>query len=219
MSVNQCTALILAGGQSSRMGSDKALLKHCDGKSNLEHCIDLLVDSGCKKIVVGGDYEEFLQALYANKTSSNNGLQIKSDTDLFVIPDRIPGLGPLAGIETVIHKLQPEKLLILPVDMPKLTPRLIKRLISAVDKHPYVHFKEYILPLCFVVDKTLKKHIHQVFKLKEHKQHSIKNLLKQLPVKKLSISPNLIHLLENFNNPEQWQLFLNSQQEENSNVS
>ena len=65
--------MVLAGGLSSRMGSDKALSPY-HGQTLLQHQAALLAIAGLK-VVVSGDYEGF-----------------------DCIPDRVVRCGPLGGI-------------------------------------------------------------------------------------------------------------------------
>jgi molybdopterin-guanine dinucleotide biosynthesis protein A len=83
---------ILAGGQSRRMGRDKALLNWGDG-SLLSHMVHLLSTVAGKVQVIGRD--EF--------------------------PDRVPGRGPLGGILTALEVTDKDANLFLAVDMPLLT--------------------------------------------------------------------------------------------------
>ena len=47
------SVVILAGGQSSRMGKNKALLMR-EGKTQLQHCVDLMTEMGFAEVKVSG---------------------------------------------------------------------------------------------------------------------------------------------------------------------
>jgi molybdopterin-guanine dinucleotide biosynthesis protein A len=87
---------VLAGGQSRRMGRDKALLEWGD-ISLLEHMIQLLSTVSNKVQVVGRP--EF--------------------------PDRLPGKGPLGGILTALEVTDQDANLFVAVDLPFLTARFL----------------------------------------------------------------------------------------------
>ena len=93
--------VVLAGGRSSRMGRDKARLAWRD-QSLLAHACATLQAAGTCEVVVSGDYPE-----YAG------------------IPDALPALGPLGGLASVVDALPDGVLLLVPVDMPLLTPELL----------------------------------------------------------------------------------------------
>src|SRR5215467_1472498 len=86
------SGFILAGGRSRRMGRDKALLDW-HGTPLLNHMTTLLGYATDNVKVVGRDH----------------------------FPDRVPGLGPLSGIETALTLTSTDNNLIVAVDLPLLT--------------------------------------------------------------------------------------------------
>lgn len=104
------TAVILAGGRSSRMGRDKASLE-LHGQTLLARQIHLAHQAGAAEILISGrpdaDYPPF------------NGR---------VILDRFPGSGPLAGIESALAVATQPLVLVLAVDMPYLNVALLQKL-------------------------------------------------------------------------------------------
>lgn len=99
------TGVILAGGQSSRMGRDKALLE-VDGTTLLDRAVHLLRPHAREILVIGDP------AKYAPPHAE-------------VIADEQPGLGPLAGIVTALKRARYVRLLVLACDMPNLNDRLL----------------------------------------------------------------------------------------------
>src|SRR4030095_12332635 len=94
MSANTSTnGFVLAGGQSRRMGRDKAMLNWGD-VSLLEHMTQLLSTIADKVQIVGrGEF-----------------------------PDKIPGKGPLGGILTALEATDRDVNVFVAVDLPLLTP-------------------------------------------------------------------------------------------------
>ena len=86
------SALILAGGKSSRMGRDKALLS-INGQSLLAHMQQLAIDSGAAEVLVSRNQPGFI-----------------NDTE--------HQAGPLAGILAALAHCTTSQLLVLPVDTP-----------------------------------------------------------------------------------------------------
>jgi molybdopterin-guanine dinucleotide biosynthesis protein A len=102
----QCSSagFVLAGGKSSRLGSDKAFLK-LGGRTLLERAIEVMREA-CDEVAVVGDAAKF----------SNYGI---------AVPDRYPGCGPLAGIHAALLHSSAELNLIMAVDMPFVSRELL----------------------------------------------------------------------------------------------
>ncbi len=102
------TGVVLAGGKSTRMGQDKAVME-VDGKPLLLRAIDRLKPH-VRELIVVGDPRKYGR-LWPE-----------------VLPDEIPGMGPLGGIVTAMGAARFERLLVLAVDVPGVNPRLLERL-------------------------------------------------------------------------------------------
>ena len=107
------TGVVLAGGQSSRMGRDKALIE-IDGARLLDRSVELLRPHA-REILVIGDPAKY-EVLHAS-----------------VIPDDRPGKGPLGGIVTALHRARYVRLVVLAVDLPNLDDRLLIALKHALE--------------------------------------------------------------------------------------
>ncbi len=103
------TAIILAGGKSSRMGRNKALLK-IEGKSFIERQIDLLREI----------FEDII--ISANTPSDYAFLHLP------VIKDVFPEKGPLGGIYTGLMESKSPHTFFLACDMPFVELPLIRHL-------------------------------------------------------------------------------------------
>ena len=104
------SAVILAGGKSSRMGRDKAWLE-VNGEPLLARQIRLARAAGAAEIVISGR---------AGTDYSGFGCR--------VLQDRFPEAGPLAGIERALAESLSPLVLALAVDMPNLTPGFLQML-------------------------------------------------------------------------------------------
>src|SRR5215470_3369376 len=98
------TGFVLAGGKSTRMGRDKALLDW-HGQTLLNHMVELLRTAADPVLVVGRN----------------------------PLPDRLPGLGPLSGIATALEFSSTDANLIIAVDLPHLTKDFLKYLRSRLE--------------------------------------------------------------------------------------
>ncbi|MFH1217837.1 MAG: molybdenum cofactor guanylyltransferase [Pseudomonadota bacterium] len=103
------TGVILAGGASSRFGSNKALAS-LDGRPIIAHAADILS-------------QIFTHLLLVTNTP---------DTYRFLgwpmTGDIHPGQGPLAGIHTALQTIQTEKAFVIACDMPRISAGLITHL-------------------------------------------------------------------------------------------
>jgi molybdopterin-guanine dinucleotide biosynthesis protein A len=99
---------VLAGGQSSRMGQDKALLPFC-GRPLVANALAILRQAG-------------LAAFVAGARSPLEGIAP-------VVEDREPGLGPLSGICSALASTSARHAVFLPVDLPLLPASLLAYLL------------------------------------------------------------------------------------------
>ncbi len=135
-------AFVLAGGQSTRMGRDKALLE-LHGRPLIEHALDKLRVLGFSPFIAGS----------------------RPDLAAFapVLPDLHPTAGPLAGIEAALNASNSEQNLFLAVDLPFLPIEFLRWMIDRVDKTnafatiPLLQARPQ--PLCAVYSKALLPHI------------------------------------------------------------
>jgi molybdopterin-guanine dinucleotide biosynthesis protein A len=99
------TGAILAGGQSNRFGSPKQDLVLGGGTNFLQSACNNLREVCREIVVVGSGKSAFHQ-----------------------IPDLRVGHGPLGGIEALLASGIDAEYLVCPVDMPRLTPTMLRRL-------------------------------------------------------------------------------------------
>ncbi|MCI9361668.1 MAG: molybdopterin-guanine dinucleotide biosynthesis protein B [Hungatella sp.] len=101
--------VVLAGGRSSRMGTDKADLR-LEDKTFLQHQISKGEALGIEDIVVSGYRGELC------------GKQ--------VVFDRYPNKGPLGGLEAALRRVKHRACLVLSVDVPLISVEELRRLIG-----------------------------------------------------------------------------------------
>jgi len=102
--------IVLAGGRSSRMGRDKAMLPW-RGHTLLDHMRGRLREAGAARVVISGAYP---------------------DPD--AIPDEIGDGGPAAALAQLAPKLDDGVWLLVPVDMPLLDTALLDTLAAMADE-------------------------------------------------------------------------------------
>jgi molybdenum cofactor guanylyltransferase len=105
--------IILAGGQSHRMGTDKALLRLTPDSPRL---IELAVKA--------------LAPLTGSIIVSANTPEKYAWLNLPVVPDNFPGCGPLAGLEATLSLTPAVWNIALACDMPEVSPALLNYLLE-----------------------------------------------------------------------------------------
>jgi molybdopterin-guanine dinucleotide biosynthesis protein A len=130
------SGFVLAGGKSSRMGSDKAELS-LDGRTLLEHALST-VRAVCGDALIIGSRARY----------SSFG---------FGYEDIFPDCGPLSGVHSALTHSQTEWNLIIAVDTPFLKPELLRYLIERASAvaHTVVAPKisGIVQPLCAVYSR------------------------------------------------------------------
>ncbi len=116
---------ILAGGKSSRMGTDKAFLDF-DGETLLDRALGAM-GAVCDRVAIVGDPAKFTKYASA-ETGSKSGLRYQR-----AVPDTFPECGPLGGIHAALTHSDAELNLILAVDMPFVSPQLLAFLFTAAE--------------------------------------------------------------------------------------
>ena len=108
------TVAILIGGDSSRMGVDKATFE-VDGTAMAQRVAQAAVEAGAQEILLVGGTQA--------KAKKLTGVWKK---DLF------PGQGPLGGVITAVKSAQNDAVVVLSCDMPFLTGSVITSLVNGL---------------------------------------------------------------------------------------
>lgn len=115
----EASAVILAGGASRRMGTDKSLLAVA-GKPLIERVHEQLVQRFAD-IVVSADDDGRHAALGAR-----------------VVPDLAPGLGPLMGIRTAVEAARHDRVFVAACDIPVVDATTVDRMLVLAADHDCV---------------------------------------------------------------------------------
>lgn len=133
--------IVLAGGRSSRMGENKALLHYC-GRPLVDHMANILRQAGCENVHISG------------AVPGHAG-----------IPDGSPHSGPARAIGELLRRFSGhyDALLFMPVDMPLMTVDALKCLLAAGSNayfsgHPLPALLKagVALPVCDAVHELLQ---------------------------------------------------------------
>jgi molybdopterin-guanine dinucleotide biosynthesis protein A len=162
------TGIILAGGKSSRMGTDKGLQDLC-GKPLISYAIQVL--SGlCETIIISSSSDAYKPFGYK------------------LVADEFPGIGPMGGIYSALRQSKTGKNLVLSCDLPFVTEELLSFILKNSDGFdvsvPYEGNRHYE-PLCAfyslsVLDK-MTEFIH-------NRNYKLPDLFEEICVNKLDIN-------------------------------
>lgn len=184
------TGIILAGGKSSRMGANKALLPL--GGSTCIGQVTSRLRSACAEVVVVSDGSEDYAFL-----------------SLPVVGDRIRESGPLAGIFTALSAITTRKALVLSCDIPFVSVALLRGLAALCgdeDALLPVNEEGRVEPLCGVYDASCLPAIKRSL---EEGQRSVMGFLEGRRVKTVLAGSILgpgeeSGLLKQMNTPEEY---------------
>jgi molybdenum cofactor guanylyltransferase len=144
---NDITGFILAGGKSTRMGTNKSLLR-IGGITIIERVVDLMKDLFKDVLLITNQTEEF------------------SFLELSMLEDIHKNRGPLAGIHSALLNTKTERNFIISCDMPLMTADVITYLADYPTKKPITITRadNFIQQLCGVYSKSLVPFIEEIFK-------------------------------------------------------
>lgn len=122
--------LVLAGGRSSRMGTDKASLVHPDGRTLARRTCDLLAGAGCASVVLSLRHDQEVPAGFTGLTKIAVSRDPEGGSE-----------GPLAGMLASMRLHPAADWLVLACDLPRLDLSTLRHLISS--KRPDEMFLSY----------------------------------------------------------------------------
>jgi molybdopterin-guanine dinucleotide biosynthesis protein A len=179
---------ILAGGKSTRMGTEKALLPLI-GRPMIQHAAETLSSLFSKVVVVGGAKDKY------------------GFLKLEVLPDLYEGCGPLGGIQAALNRAKPLPVFVLSCDTPFIPVELIEYLLGFKSAAPtrIPTFDGVLQPLCGLYDSTSLEVIED--DLRERKYSVLKSISK-LDHAVVPITPDLpfftSQIFWNVNRPEDY---------------
>lgn len=177
------TGIILAGGRSSRMGTDKGLLD-LNGKTFLQYSMEALNPLVSKIMII----------------SDNAAYDI---FNVERVEDIIKDSGPLAGIYTGLKKSNTEYNLVLSCDIPLVQSNVLKMLIEAENGHydiVQIESNGRDMPLIALYSKRCESVFLELLQNDERRLHVAVN---QCQVKKVKLCEETEIFTKNINTPEE----------------
>ena len=180
---NNITGIILAGGKSSRMGTDKGFIM-LNGKPFIEHIIEAMKPLVNHIIIVSNnlDYDVF---------------------NLKRVGDIIEDAGPLAGLYSGLYHSETENNLVLSCDVPLINSVVLNKLIDSFDDNKEVvqlQSQGKMLPLIAMY----KKHcMHQCLELLQKGERRLITAVEQMNTKTIELDSELEQYIGNINTTSQ----------------
>jgi molybdenum cofactor guanylyltransferase len=146
-------AIIMAGGKSSRMGRDKCLLP-IDGRPMIQYIADRL------------------RPHFARLVVSANGAGRYPFLELDVVPDRIPGRGPLMGLASALEASRHDLNLVIACDVPGFDIAFVRRMLRESEGYEGVvpvTEEGHLEPMCAVYRKEVASALNEAIASGEKK--------------------------------------------------
>ena len=183
--------IVLCGGQSSRMGSDKGLLMH-EAKTWAQTAVEKL------------DVLKILIKLSVNKQQLGEYQKVFKTESLIVDDATLDIKGPLLGVLSAHLQNPSNDLFLLACDLPLMDSKLLKELFSLY--HKSKKYEVYIFtndkepePLCGIYTAKALKKIIDLKKDDKLTKHSMKFILGKLIVCEIALQDAQKKYFRNFN--------------------
>lgn len=178
----ECTAVLVAGGKSVRMGCDKALLMH-EGRPLWRIQWEKLLGFASEVLI-----------------SAPQGLLEEP-----VIPDKSPGLGPLGGLQSVLAEASHGRVVFLGVDMPAMTATYLADLVNdATEECGLIpELDGFFQGLAAVYPRRILPLVQEILAGPDHSlQHLSRRAIDEGMMKVRAVRPGEASLFQNWNTPQ-----------------
>jgi molybdenum cofactor cytidylyltransferase len=130
----RAVAIVTAAGSAERFGGKK-LLTPIDGEPLLDHTIDALLDGGVSEVivVVGKDARAELE----------RDVNAMLDPRVRAVENPDPSRGMFSSIQEGVAEAQGDAILVMPGDMPFVSPETVRAVIAAYERKPAIVSPRY----------------------------------------------------------------------------
>ncbi|NNC98368.1 MAG: molybdenum cofactor guanylyltransferase [Gammaproteobacteria bacterium] len=183
---NNVIGLVLAGGQSTRMGEDKALIDY-HGKTQLESSVELL--------------SEFCPEVFVSVSQANQNEETRQQFPTLVDDPDVQG--PLAGIISAFRQFPNQTFLVVACDLPLLNRETLQYLLSQRDpgKQATAFISEFDglpEPLCAIWEPDIVANIQAAI---ENGKSCPRKVLLNSDIQLIALPYQ--HALDNINTPDE----------------
>ena len=130
----RAVAIVTAAGSAERFGGKK-LLTPIDGEPLLDHTIDALLDGGVSEVIVvfGKDARAELE----------RDVNAMLDPRVRAVENPDPSRGMFSSIQEGVAQAQGDAILVMPGDMPFVSPETVRAVIAAYERKPAIVSPRY----------------------------------------------------------------------------
>lgn len=156
MEYDKITGILLAGGKSSRFGTDKSLADF-RGKPMIEYAISALKPV-CDTLLISANENHSGYRKY--------GFEI--------VEDQVKNIGPMGGVLACLKRSETRYNMVLSCDTPFVSPEMFRYLLQSIENFQAVvpiHDKGKIEPLAAVYATNLLWYLQQCVEKKEYSMH------------------------------------------------
>jgi len=183
-----CLGVVLAGGQSLRMGTDKGRLRW-RGTTLIEDALQRLRHAGCARVLISGDYPGYPHVL-----------------------DRTPERGPLGGLASIAASAPESRWLVIAIDQPLVDASMLRRLLEGLSAaspqgRMVCRYGEEQLPMAVLVDTGTRSWLHAAV-TGDAGHRSLKALQERLRIHALPSDAATRACLRGANTPAEWHTLL-----------
>ena len=186
--------LVLCGGESKRMGSDKGLLKKED------HTWAEAAETKLSALPLP-------TYLSVNKEQEESYSEIFSEEKLVVDNTTLGVKGPLLGLLSCHLNFRGEDVFVLACDMLDMTGQYLQELMQRYNSNKfeaYVYATEGRLqPLCGIYTSAALKKIFSLYERNELRKFSMMYMLDQLNTEIIEVESNAVSAFKNYNSPSE----------------
>ncbi len=182
ISKKDIVAILLAGGKSTRMRKDKALLDY-EGSSFLAHLVKVSKSIAASTLI-----------------SSNNVMHQLEGVSR--IKDLKENCGPLMGLYSCMSSLDANYFLVLSCDSPLISVELIDYLVNNHEENydmTMLKSEDHAYPLIAIYNKNCQVSLATYL---ESNKRSVFGFLEKLKVQSIEVPPQFQSQIRNFNRPE-----------------
>jgi molybdopterin-guanine dinucleotide biosynthesis protein A len=182
------SGVIMAGGRSTRMGRDKALLQTKGGHTLLQHAANTLRAAGAAEVIVS--------------TARARAYDLPDTREVY---DALQNCGPIAGLCACLDAAAENLCLVLAVDLPAMTASYLRAMLTRAKEDCGVLpvLAGSFEPLCAIYPKSALDVVVQAVKSGDY---SLQRLLSTLELRglatRMEISPHDRLLFANWNTPQ-----------------
>lgn len=182
----EITGVVLAGGESSRMGEDKSIMIFREKQ---------LIDFSIKAL-----------SPYCSKIFISSSKEIHDDFNQKRIEDKYQKIGPIAGIQSALENSKTDYVIVLPCDSPMVKKEFVEFLISQIDDKYDVlvpKYQSHLEPLFAVYHKRILPIIEEQI---TNKNYKLMNLISKINSKKIEVQDRTCFV--NINTQEDFRKYL-----------